>query len=887
VGVYELRADAALRTQQALIRGYQQLGRAAAIKPPALFGGNVTTEQVKLAQALARTAEAQARVATATNKRIESDARAARALSQTALIDQKRATEAARTAAADDRAAQAALRRGQAEARAAQGGGSGPALPRTFAGFTAGGFAQAAGAFGLATSIPQVVSFSIESGKAALALKETLNGLRAVSGSALVYANAVKTAKEQQILFGGSLQENIEGLQGLVITSRDTGANLQDLVDLSQRLSVKSPEQGAAGSRLALAEAFSEGNITSLSRRFEIPKAKIEALRDASIPAAEKVRVLSAYLDSIGISSEAVAGKVDKTARSYREFAAALEAARLKLGEVAAEQGKGITGQATGALSGVTQLVGAYQQLTQNTGQFGQTVGAILTPLNTYNNALITGWTWLIKNAGAAAEAATATRGLTDIEDIRGQQVRTTTDVTIANVDALSKETKEKLEDQIATAELAREQAQLEKDSALAAQGLLGAGDQATLLAQKYGIAADAAQFLIDKQRGVAAAIGLLIDAQTKATQVLTLPGGVGIGAPGITSGANNSIEAVIDIQKQQAAAEKARIDLLLRTGTPIQIVTQRQKEYNDAVKQFGPNSAEAQTAQGNLNDAQKAAAQASREAINDQIDLAEATGNTAEARRLLNQQLADAKATGNIKEQARILRELEGLDKKTKGGGPTKGLSVLDQDAIQRGETLQAQLDAVNQLLARTNLTEHQRNDLLEKRRKLEEQITNEQEKQRRAALDAQLGSVKDAQARLKEAREAAGLQRALGAGRLSAEQSEAVRLRLAEINLEQQKRALDIQKDQKDAGFAPQQQAVAAQQQATALRNVPAITAPLPIPNLAQLPTVQPSQTVVNLSITIDGKTGAVTQSNVDPNTVLNILQSSVSFRNLSGGA
>jgi hypothetical protein len=366
-----------------------------------------------------------------------------------------------------------------------------------------------AGPAALATAALGGVSQAIQAGKDALALRETLNGLRAVSGSTLVYADAVATAKRQQILFGGTLQENIEGLQGLVITSRDTGAKLQDLVDLSQRLTVKSPEQGAAGSRIAIQEAFSEGNITSLARRFEIPRARIEALKDASIPAAEKVKILSDYLDSIGISSEAVAGKVDKTAQSYREFAAALEAARLKLGEVAAEQGKGVTGQATGALTGITQLVTAYQELTQNAGAFGQTVGAILTPLNTYNNMLITGWTEALKWAGATFGAADATRQLTDIEDIRAQQTRTTTDAVNVSTDALSKEAKQKLDDKIETAQLAQQQAQLEQDSIRAAQGLLGAGDQALILAQKYGIAADQAQFLIDKQQKLSNATAL------------------------------------------------------------------------------------------------------------------------------------------------------------------------------------------------------------------------------------------------------------------------------------------------------------------------------------------------------------------------------------------
>lgn len=182
--------------------------------------------------------------------------------------------------------------------------------------------ALAAGAIG---AVFAAFSGGRAAGAAALELRETENALQAVSGSARVYAEALATARQQQLLFGGSLKENIDGLQGLVITARDTGANLQALVDLTQRLEIKSPEQGVGGARIALSEALSEGNITSLRRRFEIPKEAIEGLTDASLSAEERLQVLSNYLDSIGITSEAVAGRVDESAMAYRRLSAELE----------------------------------------------------------------------------------------------------------------------------------------------------------------------------------------------------------------------------------------------------------------------------------------------------------------------------------------------------------------------------------------------------------------------------------------------------------------------------------------------------------------------------------------------------------------------------------
>lgn len=196
---------------------------------------------------------------------------------------------------------------------------------------TFGSLGSVAGAAGIAFGAREVVRFGLDAGAAALSLRETENSLRAVAGSTEVYNQILAEARRQQLLFGGSLQDNIEGLSGLAVISRSTGANLTDLIDLQKRLTLLDPAQGAQGARIALSEALS-GNISSLSRRFEIPKDKIRELTDASIPAAERLKSLSTFLDSVGITSEAVAGRVDKSAVAYRGLAAAADTAKTTVG---------------------------------------------------------------------------------------------------------------------------------------------------------------------------------------------------------------------------------------------------------------------------------------------------------------------------------------------------------------------------------------------------------------------------------------------------------------------------------------------------------------------------------------------------------------------------
>lgn len=863
---YELQADAALRTQQSLIRGYQQLGRASAIKPPTFGGAAVTAEQVKLAQAIARTAEAQARAALATNRRAESDAKAARAIAQTALIDQKRQTEAARTAAADDRAAQAALRRGQAEARAAQpraAGGSPAVLPRTFAGFTQAGAGQLAGLAGGAFSVSALVG----AGQEALALRETQNGLRAVAGSVTNYERTLKAAREQQELFGGTLRENIEGLTGLTITSRQSGATLETLIDLSQRLAVLDPSQGAAGARIALSEALS-GDPTSLAKRYEIPRAALARLRDETTSASEKLLIIDQYLNKVGVSSAAVAGRIDQDALAFRRAAAEIEEATVKLGgyiaRVAAVPARGITELLdTGTITGGSDVAGAELQanLITQAASFEDYAQSIRTSNDQISEAF--------KNDPLGGFVARQRFGLEQLNPVQFAyaqsliQTGTATDVAIAKARELAE-----------VSDLLTQQTQGQSGAiqaliptmAQAASGSQENAGQVLALNSAYlqgQISVDVLKLALDGMISVQDAAAQAAFQEERETRQLE--------------------RSFIDIIPAANAAANAIAGVGIAAGAAAGLPETRRiggigNTTGTLADRFGGGAGGVFARV----DADQRALQDSR----DQLALANAKTN-AEKIAIFQRQL-DKQTTEEGRN--RVLAQIANL-RNAGGGGragpkPTTGLGVLDQDAIQRGENAQAQLAEVNRLLERTNLTEHQRNDLLEKRRKLEQDITEEIDKQQRAALDAQLGAVQDAQARLKENREAAGLQRALQGGRISETQQEAARLRLAEISLEQQKRALDIQKDQRIAGVEVTQQAQAAQAQAVDTRQPTPITQPLPLPNLAQLPALQaPQQTIVNLTLNID-KAGNATVTQSDPNIVLNLLGQSVSFRNLSGG-
>lgn len=233
-----------------------------------------------------------------------------------------------------------------------------PSLADQFGASLKSNFLGVIGPAALATAaiggITAAITGGIAAGGEALAVREQQNSLRAVAGSMGLYAEAVRTAKDQQLLFGGSLRENLDGIQGLTIVSRESGASLKQLIDLTQRLQLKSPEQGVGGARIAITEALS-GNITSLSRRFEIPKEALKGLSDTSLPVAERLALIDTYLAKIGITSESVAGRVDKDAAAFRRLNAELEQTKLRAGdELASAFGQ--------SANGLARLIGLVNQ---------------------------------------------------------------------------------------------------------------------------------------------------------------------------------------------------------------------------------------------------------------------------------------------------------------------------------------------------------------------------------------------------------------------------------------------------------------------------------------------------------------------------------------------
>ncbi len=452
--------------------------------------------------------------------------------------------------------------------------------------------AGAAGPLAAAFAVDTLRQYGQEAILLANRTKDAKSALETLAGSPRLYAEALQAATTQQRLFGGSLADNIQGIQGLITVARSSGAELTQLIDLSQRLSIKDPTQGIAGARTALNEAL-EGDPSSLARRYEIPKAALAALRDESISTQQKLAILDQYLNQIGITSESVAGSISRETQAMNALAASAEAVQLKVGAMLSQAltpaAEGATALmqslATGeqANATLTALVVTLQELSgatssssaENVTFVSSLLSAIgvLTPaqqataeLDAQLNALaqqfatgaITAAEYNAQSAALVTEQARVTDATQTLDAAQNQLTATTQTTSQAMIDAahhLAAEAEQKAASAAQGDALAAVQATLAGLGGSVAAGLMTSAQAAATLAAQYQITEDAAYRLVAAQAAVAAGQARLA-AQAKQTRDLT-QGGAGYNAPGRRGNTDADIARVATLQ-QEARAQQA-----------------------------------------------------------------------------------------------------------------------------------------------------------------------------------------------------------------------------------------------------------------------------------------------------------------------------------------
>jgi hypothetical protein len=146
-------------------------------------------------------------------------------------------------------------------------------------------------------------------------LERTAATINAVAGGFDKFSQVVDVAVTQQQKFGGSLNEQLQGFTSLVQITRKYNVDLEQLDNVARRLAIIDPLQGFSGAAIALKEFFS-GDITSLSRRFEIDRKTLNSVKDIA-DETERLQKLDEVLADLGISNAVLEARAQSTAAEY------------------------------------------------------------------------------------------------------------------------------------------------------------------------------------------------------------------------------------------------------------------------------------------------------------------------------------------------------------------------------------------------------------------------------------------------------------------------------------------------------------------------------------------------------------------------------------------
>ncbi len=513
----ELRAlFASIKTQAAGVSG--AVPRAAAL-PGARAAPDPALVQQRAERAILARANAEARLAQIQN----TGANAARGLAQAETIYAQALAKVDQTSVAAIRT-QSQLAAVQNRLKSVAGGGL-PVLPRTVESFGTvaieqfkSGILGVVGPAALATAGLAALTGTVETFKRAFLFKAELDAttkaieiqLRGVRDSGATFASAAAFADKYRF----TQLETTNALRGSVSILRTSKTSAEELLGVLARLQVLSPEQGLEGAALALKE-LTGGDVQSLVERFEVSRAAANKMKDEIKGGGDAVKVLGAFLNDAGINMDTLKLRAEGAAGALNASKVAAEELALAQGRIAESKGGILIVQEQARLyRGLANLLNGdvITGLKATATEFV----ALQAGQEAYNAAIAAGRTEI---QAAAIQQQVYNDVLRQAQIVEGllppeiqnhtKAIQAQTGALQVNIFALSEESKKKLESQIATAQLSQEQAQLERDSIRAANGLLGAGDQALLLAQKYGIATAEAQFLINAQQALSNATAL------------------------------------------------------------------------------------------------------------------------------------------------------------------------------------------------------------------------------------------------------------------------------------------------------------------------------------------------------------------------------------------
>jgi hypothetical protein len=203
----------------------------------------------------------------------------------------------------------------------------------------AGGVGSLAAGVGIGLGAQEAAQFIGQSLIQANAYARLDTTLRQLSGTQARYNDAIRVARGNQALYGGTLGDQVENLNALIPFLRTTNAELETLDQTTKLLAMRNQQQGIGGAAFALQEFLTSDTAeggTSLAERFNLQRSALTDIIQ-QFPDDEEKRLVAVQnlLAQQGITADALKAQMAGPDAPFNQLSAAWQNFKLREGQAA------------------------------------------------------------------------------------------------------------------------------------------------------------------------------------------------------------------------------------------------------------------------------------------------------------------------------------------------------------------------------------------------------------------------------------------------------------------------------------------------------------------------------------------------------------------------
>jgi hypothetical protein len=248
-------------------------------------------------------------------------------------------------------------------------------------GMLQGLFSAAAGAFavvGAGAAAAAVAGFSLNN-----AMEQTTARINAFTKDGAATAGILDMIRDRAAKTPFEFNAMAEAAASLLPAAKTSGKGLEDLISTAEILAASNPAEGLVGAAFSLKEALS-GDFVSIVERFNLPRQRLNELKDQGVPAIDAIRIA---MQELGLDSDLVSNLAETASGRWSTFKDTLQG-------LAATVTKPIFDMFSAGLGTLnTHLEGVLPQLTAVAAGIGQSLAGGIQYLTTsVLPALWQGW---------------------------------------------------------------------------------------------------------------------------------------------------------------------------------------------------------------------------------------------------------------------------------------------------------------------------------------------------------------------------------------------------------------------------------------------------------------------------------------------------------------